>query len=121
MRLYLNNDAANILWEWVFSGEGRVVRRSLAEGKRSGTKRYINSLLRDDYFYPALGDKKLFVDMLGLGKNDKVKIIKISDSALKTIPAMNVGTNFHDGYAKFLLHAVLPFHLKAIKIQLRLK
>jgi len=104
MRLYLNNDAANILWEWAFSGEGRVVPRSLAEGKRSGTKRYINSLLRDDYFYPALGDKKLFVDMLGLGENDKVKIIKISDSALKTTPAMNVETNFHDGYAKFLLH-----------------
>ena len=104
MRLYLNNDAANILWEWAFSGEGRVVRRSLAEGKRSGPKRYIKSLLRDDYFYPALGDKKLFVDMLGLGKDDKVRIIKISDSTLKTTPAINVPTSFHEGYAKFLLH-----------------
>ncbi len=42
--------------------------------------------------------------MLGLGKDDKVRIIKISDSTLKTTPAINVPTSFHEGYAKFLLH-----------------
>lgn len=45
--------------------------------------------------------------MLGLGKDDKVRIIKISDSTLKTTPAINVSTSFHEGYAKFLLHRAI--------------
>jgi len=121
MCLYLNNAAANILWDGHSVVKGVWFQEASQWVSAAALSGSLTPSLRDDYFYTALGDKKLFVDMSGLGENDTVKIINISDSALKTIPAMNVGTNFHDGYAKFLLHAVLPFHLKAIKIKLRLK
>ena len=110
-QLTQSTDIGNVLWEWEVRTP-QVILHSLVESEAMQNTRIIESDLKDNYFYPQLGNKKVFVQMLGFGQQDEVKIIAVKYDAddtneqniFTTAPAIDTPVTFDsEGYAKFLL------------------
>lgn len=102
LRLYSNNDAANILWEYEIEASS-VILHSIAQGDPAKGKRRAISMLDDSYFFTSLGHKKVFIHKAGFGANDKVKVLGVEGGKFDTYPAVDTDISFSNGYAMFLL------------------
>ncbi|VAW72565.1 hypothetical protein MNBD_GAMMA10-957 [hydrothermal vent metagenome] len=103
IRLYQSNDMANVLWEYALS-DSQIILHSIAQGSPENGKRAVESQVTDEYFFSALGNKKVFVNVAGYGAKDTVKLLSVEGNAFTTQPAIDQEVVFNSGYAKFVFN-----------------